>query len=666
MTMPMRGRAVFLATVLLATTAVAARAQAVLTAEQVVELRAVRSVAVSPDGRRVAYTLLQPRSDTAAPGPAYTELWVVEAGGGEPTPVVVAPASAGSPRWSPDGEWLGFILRPEGRERPQVHAVPAEGGPMRRLTDSATGVLAFEWSPQGDAIAYTAWNATPAAVTARRATGNDVVVAGEGRPKARLWLQELDGSGAEALTPPHLHVAAFAWSPAGNQLAVQASAASDADSDLMRRDLWLQPADGRAPRELTPTPGKLGAMAWSPDGRFLAYLGATAANDPLAQSVLVVPATGGEPRNLTPAFEGSATDVAWLDNEHVAFVAAEGTRTTLNRVRAAGGPIERIAGGGAEVFGAVSFDARARTFAVAASTARHPAAVFAGDVGSGRLRRLVDPNPWLDTVALGRQETIAWQSSDGLRIEGVVVYPVGYAGSTRYPLAILPHGGPEGISQDGWTTSALYPAQVLAGRGYVVLMPNYRGSGGRGVAFSQGDHRDLGGLEFDDVLAGIDALAARGVVDPARVGISGTSYGGYLSAWAATRHGGRFRAAIPFAGIANWTSFTYTTDIPEEMSVAHWDLWCDEHAELCWERSPVAHVNGASTPTLIGHGLADERVHPAQSLELFTALRLEGVPVELVHYPREPHGLLERAHQLDYMERIVRWMDRYLKEREAS
>jgi len=243
----------------------------------------------------------------------------------------------------------------------------------------------------------------------------------------------------------------------------------------------------------------------------------------------------------------------------------------------------------------------------------------------------------------------------------VLVRPLDESPDTRYPLAILPHGGPEGISFDGWTTRALYPAQVLAARGYVVLMPNYRGSGGRGVAFSKGDHRDLGGKEFLDVIAGIDYLAEQGLVDPDRVGMSGTSYGGYFSALAATKYSDRFKAAIPYAGISNWVSFTGTTDIPYEMSIVHWDTWWFEDPGLAWDRSPLAHVNDSQTATLVGHGMADDRVHPGQSIELYTALRIKGVPTDLVLYPREPHGLLEREHQLDFMRRILEWFDKYLK-----
>jgi dipeptidyl aminopeptidase/acylaminoacyl peptidase len=171
-----------------------------------------------------------------------------------------------------------------------------------------------------------------------------------------------------------------------------------------------------------------------------------------------------------------------------------------------------------------------------ASTSSHPNEVHVGSVSGGTVERITHHNARLEDVQLADQETIEWTHPDGTTIEGVLLHPVDEQPGVRYPLAILPHGGPEGISRDGWTTSALYPAQVLAARGYAVLMPNYRGSAGRGVAFSKGDHRDLGGKEFEDVIAGIDFLAGRGLVDVERVGSSGTSYGGYFSAWAGTRH----------------------------------------------------------------------------------------------------------------------------------
>jgi dipeptidyl aminopeptidase/acylaminoacyl peptidase len=514
------------------------------------------------------------------------------------------------------------------------------------LTHSPNGVLSYAWSSTGEAIAYTEREPVPDEVAARRARGDDAIVAGENQRHVRLWIEMLDSEERRAITPADRTVWDFAWAPDGRRLAVQTTATPAIDDSYMFRELATVNAAGGGLERVVETPGKLGNVAWSPDGTKLAFVGAVSTNDPLAQSVFVVSAQG-EAVNRTPNFGGSVTWLSWVDDQAVVFLANEGTKTTLNRVGSVQAAVQRVGGGGPEIISSVRFDANTRTFAAVASTSSHPNEVHVGSVSGGTVERITHHNARLEDVQLADQETIEWTHPDGTTIEGVLLHPVDEQPGVRYPLAILPHGGPEGISRDGWTTSALYPAQVLAARGYAVLMPNYRGSAGRGVAFSKGDHRDLGGKEFEDVIAGIDFLAGRGLVDVERVGSSGTSYGGYFSAWAGTRHHDRFKAAITFAGISNWMSFTGTTDIPYEMSLVHWDLWWFDDPELAWDRSPLAHVSKDNSPTLVAHGAADERVH--------------GVPTGLVVYPREPHGLRERAHQLDFMHRVIEWLDQYVK-----
>jgi dipeptidyl aminopeptidase/acylaminoacyl peptidase len=630
-------------------------AAAQLTPEHVTRLQAVTSLSISPDGRHVAYTLSRPRAqeeDTLAGLRAFSELWVAEVIGDQPNAIVRAPNSASAPAWSPDGSRLGFVYRG------QVHFVPVTGGEPQALTRSPTGVNSFQWAPDGQSIAFTARVAEAAGAAERRRRGDDVDVASLRDRPVQLWIQPVAGGEARALTPAQHTVRDFAWAPNSGALAVQITETSDADADLMFRKLYIMPVTGG--QTLVPTIGKLGPMSWSPVGFRLAFLAATSFNDPLAQSVFVFNPTA-RPQNITPNYEGSVLWVGWQDASTVRFIAAEGTKSALNTVPANGGPITRIIGHGPEIFGFASFARDGNTFVSPANTAQHPSEIYVGSMRERKLRRLTYHNAWLREVQLGQQETFEWTARDGMRMQGVVLRPVGAPQGARAPLAVLPHGGPEGISSDGWITNSLYPAQVLAGQGYVVFMPNYRGSGGRGVAFAKADHRDLGGREFDDVLDGIQALHLRGVADSTRVGISGTSYGGYFSAWAGTKHSGRFRLAMPFAGLSNWTSFTGTTDIPVEMSAVHWDLQPYEHPLLMWERSPVAHVANARTPMIIGQGMADERVHPEQMIQLYQALKLKGVTVDLVLYPREPHGLLERQHQLDYMRRIVDAFNKYVR-----
>ena len=663
-------RVLFLALVLVGSAlhpALVPSVEAQITPAEVAQLETVTSAALSPDGEWVAYTVSVPRTpaeDTVPGLRARSQLRVMPAAGGESRLVLEPSLSASGPAWSPDGGTLAFL------HGGQVHAIPATGGDPEPLTDAPSGVMAFRWAPDGNALAYTSRVPESPEMVERRARGDDVQVS-EGaylpwvvpnqypRP-VRLWVQPLPEGDARALTPDDLWVRDFAWAPDGSRLALQVTDEGDADADLMFRRLAMVSAGGGDLEPMAETEGKLGPMAFSPDGSRLAWLGAVALNDPLAQSLFVA-RPGEAPRNLTPDYESSLVWIDWADDETLRFVAIESTETALRAIDAEGGDARLLAGVEGHIFQQVSLSADGTTFAAPVNTASHPAEVHRGSVAENTFRRLTHHNTFLDNVELGRQEVVRYDARDGLPLEGILIHPVGGTAGDRPPLAILPHGGPEGFDLNGWGTRALYPAQLLAGAGFAVFLPNYRASGGRGVDFARADHRDLGGREFDDVLDGIDHLHEMGAADRERVGISGTSYGGYFSAWAGTRFPERFRLAMPFAGISNWMSFFGTTDIPYEMALVHWDLVAWDHPLLMWERSPLGHVSESSTPMVIGHGLVDERVHPEQMIQLHQLLRLHGVPTELVLYPREPHGLLERQHQIDYMERILDAFDHWVR-----
>ncbi|MFN3597162.1 MAG: prolyl oligopeptidase family serine peptidase [Rubricoccaceae bacterium] len=641
-------------------------AWAQITPEDVVRTRAVGAVVLSPDGRRVAFTVSTPRAEDEPPGPSRTALYVIPFEGGTPAPVLAPPAVGSRPAWLADGR-LAFTARLPAHPATQVYAVRNPGDTPERLTDAPEGVLDFQVARNLSAVVYTTREGEDPERAHLREKGFDQVVAGEDWRFIRLFHQPIGshqpaGGSREQISPPDRHVNDFALAPDGRTVAVQLTRTPSVDDDMMFRELFVLAPGREAVR--VPTEGKLGPMAWSPDGRRLAYLGATRLSDPLPHHVFVADAATGQTRNVTPDYEATVEQVQWLDDDALLLAAVEGTRTAAVRLDLASGRRTRVLGGGLEITRALSF--AGDRVAAAVNTRTHPNEVYTGSFSQGLLERRTDHNPWLAERRMARQETISWTGAGGLPIEGVLVYPLDYEEGERYPLAILPHGGPEGISIDGWNTRALYPAHVMAREGYVVLKPNYRGSGGRGPAFSMANHRDLGGTEFEDVLLGIDHLAALGLVDPDRVGISGTSYGGYFSAWATTRHAERFRAGITFAGLSNWLSFMGTTDIPHEMALVHWDLYYWEAPELYNDRSPVTHVAENTRPTLVLHGLADERVHPEQSIQLYNLLRLRGVPTGLVMYPREPHGLLERAHQLDFMRRQIDWFERYVKPLEVA
>lgn len=638
-------------------------AQQGLSPEDIASIQTVTNAVISPDGRHVAYTVTRPPLQDAPQARSRTELHIVPASGGEPVAIVTAPNSASNPQWLADGR-LAFTSRlTDHHAQVQVYTVNADGSGLAPLTNSERGLGQYFVSADGSTLAYTLMDEESDEVKQRREKGYDMIVASDPPRFIRLYVQPLGGGDARSVTPDGWLVQDAALSPNGRYAIVRVTDDPLADYDLMFSELHIIDLNDGSHALLTPTEGKVGMFAFSPDGRKVAYLGAKVFSDPLAQRIYMLNADGSGKKDITPdSYEGTVEWIGWKDNNSLWFTAVESTRTTLNEIPAAGGNIRNIAGGDLHIFRSISFDRSGRTFAAAVNRRDHPGEAYVGNFRNGSFTRLTFHNEFLRDRALGRQETVRWSGADGVKMEGVLTFPVGYQQGVRYPLTVLPHGGPEGISIDGWNTRALYPAQFLAANGYFVFKPNYRGSGGRGSWFTMANHRDLGGKEFEDVLLGIDFLEESGYIDPERVGMSGTSYGGYFSAWAGTRFSYRFAATITFAGLSNWISFTGTTDIPVEMSLSHWDLWMFDNTGQYWDRSPVAHLMGSNTPILVAHGLSDERVHPEQSIQLYNFLRLLEVPTDLVLYPRQPHGLIERAHQLDFMNRVLDWFDTYLKD----
>lgn len=668
-------RCISVAVVTAAFATAGSNAVAQLTPELVARVQWVEETAISPDGRWVAYV----RSSPAGPGRASSgrarDLFLISSAGGESRLIASAQGRPGGPQWAADNTTLAFLAEfPERAPHRQVYAARV-GAEPRALTRAPGDVRGFAFSPDGSSIAYLAPDSIPASVAERERSGWDAVVYGRPGPHIRLWLKELSASVPRPITPPDRTVRDFVWSPDGKTFALQITEGTDRAWDWNFRRLYTIPASGGELELLTHTEGPLGKMAWSPDSKRLAFVGATSVHDPAPQSVFVVPAGGGPAVDRTDNYEGSAVWVGWLDSKTMLFGAIEGTRTVVNEVDAALGPIEHVVGGrdlsfaflGADITTGISLEAHSRWFAAPMGTATHPDELYVGTLDGQNLRRLTSHNGFIDTVRLARQETIDWKAADGLRIQGVLVYPLEETRDRRYPLVIIPHSGPERVSLDRWfgTTWSQSPTQVFAARGYAVLLPNYRGSIGRGVAFSRANQRDVGGKELDDILRGLDFLMSTGLADSTRVATQGQSYGGYFAALAAGLHSDRFKAAMASAPVTNWISFMGTYDNAIHSTLAHWDLPWYQHSGLLLDRSPVAHVNRNWTPLHLDHGFLDDEVSFLQSKELYQALRL-AAETKLVLYPREGHEYVEEAHMIDVMQRYLDWLDRHVGNRPAQ
>jgi len=644
-----------------------AAAATALMPEDVANLDEPSDPRVSPDGRLVVYTQKISRALDAERGKSYSMLWVVPIAGGDPVAFTQRNGRASHPQWSPDGRLIAFLDKRgasaaarDDDAKSQLYVMPVDGGEARALTKEDEGVGEFAWGADASVIYYTAKDARSKEKKEAEKLGRDWETVGREHRQTRLHRLDVASGETRALTDTTLTVRAIAVSPDGKRVAALAADTPTVDDSYMfQRLVTIDAATGRVSL-VWDMPGKAARPRWSRDGTSIACLAGVDAHDSYAGSIFVAPASGGEAANLMP---GAASTATWFDFDDAGSIVAlsiRGTRTLVERVALDGRVLETISSEG-PVSNSADIGGGAGPFVTAASTPAHPAEIFAHPVGAGGWTRLSHSYPALEALALGKQEVITWPARDGLTIEGVLVYPVGYVPGRRHPLVVGVHGGPEVATLNGWNTDPTYPSQLVAHRGAFFLMPNYRGSIGRGVAFTKGDFGDPAGAEFQDVLDGIDALIARGLVDPERVGIIGRSYGGYMSAWAATKGSARFAAAVVNYGVTNiWSSWA-CGDIPSEHERVHFGWFPVDRPLIAYDRSPISHVRGARTPTLIMHGGADKRVHPTQSRELYEGLRLQkGLPVELVIFPREEHGYVEAPHRLEACRRAIDWLTKYL------
>jgi dipeptidyl aminopeptidase/acylaminoacyl peptidase len=539
--------------------------------------------------------------------------------------------------------------------------IPLAGGEARRVLAHESDIQGYEWSSDGRQIAFLATPPAPKAAEDLRKKGFSQEIFEEDLRNVQVIVAAADGSAKPRVLDLPGSASLARWSPDGSKLAVALAPTPLVDDDLMRRRVHIVDAtSGRVEANLD-NPGKLGAVAWSPDSRNVAIVTAEDINDPAAGRLWVRAAAGGAWKDVLPNYLGHVGDIEWTGTDMLTFVGNEGVETVLGEVKADGsGRRTRLAAGG-QILTSVAA-ATGGLLAFAAESPRHPAEVFVLASGAVQAKRLTNSNPWIDTMRFGTQELVTHKARDGQDLQGILIRPLNAPAGGRSPLILYVHGGPESHISNGWLTGYGTPGQVASARGFAVFYPNYRGSTGRGVAFSKLSQGDPAGKEFDDLVDAVDHLVAAGVADKAKVGITGGSYGGYATAWGATHYSERFAAGVMFVGISDKLSKVGTTDIANEEFLVHarkrpWEAW-----QFFLERSPIFHSGKSKTPLLILHGKDDPRVHPTQSLELYRYLKLHGkAPVRLVWYPGEQHGNRRAASRLDFNLRMMQWFEHFLQ-----
>ena len=629
------------------------------TVDDVIAVKGVSDIALSPDGKRIAYVVTERNT---ADNVSNSDVWIVSTTGGDARRVTSGPRTDRAPQWSSDGSWLAFLSDRVDR-RAQVFGIDPSGGEAWQITKHESAVGTFKLSPDSKRLLYTAnAPASRAEQDLDKARGKAIVRdSAYAAEFGRLWevvLTTREPSIGRAISPEGLHVSSFVWGPDSRQLAFGARPQPTLVA-MAEGAVYVQSEPGAESRALTTMPGSEEAVAWTP-ALGLIISSSTEFMGTENTRLWTVPISGGNPVSLTDALDEDAEFVSATDKELLVEAAVKTGRALFRIPLTQGkpsGPPQRVSG---DRFNS-NFRSVAGTIAFLSETSSEPPDVYASTGATFTPRRLTTTNPQVAEFGHGAQRVVTWKSAaDSESIEGVLTLPVGYREGTRVPLLVVVHGGPAGNSAARYpSTGSAYPVQVFSSMGYAVLQPNFRGSTGYGKRFRGLNHGDILGKDWIDVNSGVTEMIRTGLADSTKMGLMGWSYGGFQTFWGVTQTR-RFAAASAGAGVNDLTAFFSQTDISDYMGMLlNSTPW--EKPELYLERSAYRKVKDVTTPLLIQSGDADKRVSPEQSIQFYEAMKRIGkAPVKLVMYPGQGHGITDVRLMKDRMLRNVEWFSYWI------
>jgi dipeptidyl aminopeptidase/acylaminoacyl peptidase len=636
-------------------------AKRVPTVEDLMALKSLGAARISPDGTRVAYTV----TETDMEQDAYvTQIWLADVATGKSIQLTRGKKSCSGPAWSPDGRSLAFTSS-RADDKSQVFVISPDGGEAVQLTKSETGVGGFALSPDGKTIAFTAADPVSKESKDRKDYYGDYDVVRREYTHSHVWTVDV----AEALGAPQagrrrtsgkaFTVGGFDWSPDGTKIAFGAAL----NPDLINggtSDLYVLDLAGDKVRKVVDQPGPDSSPLWSPDGRSILFSTAGGKRDYFARNIglALVPVDGGAIRPLTGAFDENPGAIAW-NADGIYFSAMQKTAGHLYRLDPESLQISRLSAPNEAMVSGFSFSKDGKRTAFQAATATALPEICVSEFPF-KPRALTGMTDQVGGFVLGTREVIAWKSKDGTEIEGVLIKPADFDPAKKYALLCVIHGGPTGVDRPGLLSgdSRYYPSDIWAARGALILKVNYRGSAGYGAKFRILNYRNLGVGDAWDVLSGVDHLIKKGWVDASRVGCMGWSQGGYISAFLTTSSRA-FKAISVGAGISNWATYYYNTDItPFTINYLGADPAADP--AIYAKTSPMTYISKAATPTLIQHGEFDKRVPIPNAYELRQGLEDRGVPVEMVVYKGYGHGITKPKSMRAVMEHNLAWFNHYI------
>jgi len=649
----------------------------------IANLKHIEAPRISPDGKLVVYTVDTP---VAAGSHRNAHIWIVNADHSMPAhPFAYSGAAEHSPEWAPDGTHLAFLSdRPNplalpegspytfslasGTKRPDVPATPdpkaakpddpgaqlwiiaLNGGEAQPLTNLPGGIRAFKWSLDGKYLAFIRTDTDGKEARDRKTAKNDETHIDAEYHFDRLWIYELATHQARLLTTQDLNIDTIDWSPDGKTIVSRVSPTPRLD-DYWRvsKVILFDTSTGAITRTLEEHSG-YATPVFSPDGSRIAFSRFTPRG--VTDIHIVRDLAGDKEIRLEDKLPGTVSQMIWAGDRLLVseFVAAHTAELEIDPVSFAVTALHGISNNTDEFH--ASRDGQSVTFLEDSPAAPAEVYVYAG----GHSQAVTETNPQVGNWSLGTQREISWTNpNDHRTVYGVVVLPPDYHAGTHYKTVVHVHGGPEEAWTVGFNGNWYNYATMLASHGYVVLLPDPRGSDGQGPAFTESNFQDWGGGDFADVMAGVDFLIAQGITDPDRMVIGGWSFGGFMTSWAVT-HTDRFKAGMVGAGVTDLYSMATTTDISPSFSSGYFGPLAGNF-DLYDKHSPVRYVADCHTPVLVLHGEADPRVPLSQGQEFYHGLHFLGKDAVMITYPREPHIFAEREHQIDSLTRILNWYD---------
>lgn len=638
----------------------AAWAQRPMTLVDLINVPALNDPQLSPDGSQVLYVVSN--ADWKA-NKRVSHIWRVQIDGTRAVQMTSGAKGETSPRWAPDGRTIAFLADREEGEGNQIFLLPSDGGEARPLTSHPTAASNISWAPDGKAIYFVAADPKSAEEKARQEAKDDVYAFDENYQQNHLWKIDLQSKEETRVTSGDFSILSYNVSNDGKRIAHH-RAPNPLFGYAEQGEVWVMAADGGGALQLTKNSVPEGGATLSPDGSQVLFL--AGANEKFEiyynDDLFIVPSTGGTPRDLATNVPHEIENAEWSkDGSSIFFTANMGVHNELFEMSASGGTPKQLTNGQHSLRG-WSYVSTAGRHVFAIDLPTSPGEVWTMTTGAPAQVTHV-----FDAVArdykLPRQEKATWKGADGATVEGVLYYPVDYTPGQRYPLVVQTHGGPQASDKFGFPSGSSYVA-VLTAKGYAVLKPNYRGSTGYGDAFL----RDMVGSYFKnahlDVMTGVDHLIAQGLVDQERMAKMGWSGGGHMTNKVIT-FTNRFKAASSGAGAANWVSMYAQSDVRTYRTPWFGGTPWQKNAPIdtYWEHSPLKYISNVTTPTIFLVGEEDVRVPMPQSVEMYRALKSNGIPTHLYVAPREPHGWNELRHQLFKMNVELDWFEKHVMNR---